>query len=101
MHTPGLSGQVDWSELRRALPSGPLTMRWDRDSSNGSLKVVVAVPPGADVRLRLPTTHPAAVRVDGEPAATAMHVRLLMQQQGSDVVELVLAPGSHVVTVTE
>ena len=99
--SPGLSGQVDWSELRRALPSGPLTMRWERNPSNGSLKVVVGVPPGADVRLRLSDTHPTAVSVDGQPVATAMHVRLLVQRQASGVVELVLAPGSHMVTVTE
>lgn len=97
---------LSYGQVSRDLPTGRLTMRWERQrpSPNGPFSVSVSVPPNAVVHLVLPSSDIERVHANGVSLSDVnpSHVRVL----SADVypaypgVALHLAPGLHTFEVS-
>mmetsp|Transcript_20214 Transcript_20214/g.52440 ORF Transcript_20214/g.52440 Transcript_20214/m.52440 type:complete len:509 (+) Transcript_20214:3-1529(+) len=94
---------LEHAQVVRDLPTGTLTMRWDRERGRSGFRVTVAVPPGAEVHLVLPTEEPRRVRIDGSAMpmrGTAHAIRLPNStHRAHRGVALDLAAGRHLFEV--
>jgi len=101
---PRPSGDLRHVDVRRALATGILSIRWEMNHTIDTFTIYLDVPAGAEVHLRLPTRFPDVISVSGQStdASTAFGFVSPMENwvHGDDWgLTFAVAPGRHGIVV--
>ncbi|WP_432879037.1 family 78 glycoside hydrolase catalytic domain [Kribbella sp. CA-245084] len=88
---PRPGGRLTWAAASYDVPSGRVSTRWE--VADGVLTLEVAIPPGADATIHIPTTDPESVREAGKPLSEAAGLEVLEPMPNAALCRAV--PGSY------